>query len=328
MKTRPESQKLVSVLIPVYNGEDYVCESIESVLQQEEVAVEILIGNNASTDGSIGKIQKYTDRRIEVFDHPKNLGIYGNLNFLVERAKGDYIKIVCADDRLLPKSLEKQVRFMDLHPEVAISRCLSEGDLNSSPSFNHRLERMLPPIITASLTPLAFGTFGNLPGSLTSVLVRKSALQQVGKFNESLPYAGDFDMWYRVAKFGGIGILNEECVWIRRHAQQNSVTLNQRNELEPQTRYVFDSIAHDLPDDAKTLVRWHATVHIVSQQISKAGMCFLHGDRSAFAFLFIPRKYSYSGVLAGAVCVLTGFRRWGANWSSKALFNKIVNGLK
>jgi len=112
----------ITVLMPVYNGEIYLAEAIESILDQTFKNFEFLIVNDGSTDNSVSIIEDFAkkDERIRLINNKKNKGIVGALNTGLEDAKGEYIARMDSDDISVPERLEKQVKFMDDNPEVGI----------------------------------------------------------------------------------------------------------------------------------------------------------------------------------------------------------------
>ncbi|KAA5544220.1 glycosyltransferase [Adhaeribacter rhizoryzae] len=111
---------LVSVLMPVYNAEKYLAEAIESILNQTYPHFELLLLNDGSTDASAAIIGRYHDNRLRVMHSPENIGLIAQLNKGLALATGQYIARMDADDISLPNRLEKQVGFMEAHPEVGI----------------------------------------------------------------------------------------------------------------------------------------------------------------------------------------------------------------
>ena len=108
---------LVSVLIPVYNGEPFLAECIESVLAQNFADYELLISDDGSTDGSSAVIRRYAERdgRIRWWRNPRNLGIGGNFNACLKAARGEYLKYVLQDDKLLdPAVLRRMVATLEV----------------------------------------------------------------------------------------------------------------------------------------------------------------------------------------------------------------------
>ncbi|GAB3163107.1 glycosyltransferase family 2 protein [Telluribacter humicola] len=117
-------EPLVSVILPVYNQESYIAETIESILAQTYQHFEILILDDGSTDQSAQVIREYEkkDARIKAY-YEKNAGRSKATNKLVEKASGLLCALIDADDLMLPDRLEKQVAFHAQHPELAASSC-------------------------------------------------------------------------------------------------------------------------------------------------------------------------------------------------------------
>jgi len=110
----------VTVLMPVYNGERYLREAIDSILSQTFRDFEFLIINDASTDGSVQIINSYTDPRIRLVHNETNLGRCATPNKGLDLAKGEYLARMDCDDLCLPARLEKQVKFLNAHPDVGV----------------------------------------------------------------------------------------------------------------------------------------------------------------------------------------------------------------
>lgn len=108
---------MISVIIPVYNAEKYIRETVESVLQQREEDWELLLVDDCSTDGTWRMLEElaagYPDRRIRIFRQEANQGAARARNRGLEEARGRYIAYLDADDLWLPEKLEKQLRFMN-----------------------------------------------------------------------------------------------------------------------------------------------------------------------------------------------------------------------
>jgi glycosyltransferase involved in cell wall biosynthesis len=124
----------VSVLVPVFNSETFLVECLESVLAQDFEDMEILIADDASTDGSAALVECYAarDARIRWWKNPRNLGLARNFNCCLQAARGDYIKYVLQDDKLIsPLAIQSMAGMLDHHPEVSLvssmSQVLDEG---------------------------------------------------------------------------------------------------------------------------------------------------------------------------------------------------------
>jgi len=108
--------KLVSILIVTYNADNYIKKTIRSCLNQTYNNLEILILDNNSTDKTAQIIKKIKSPKIKLFKNKENIGPYHGLNFLIDKAKGEYVAILDHDDLWLPQKLKEQVNFLSKHP--------------------------------------------------------------------------------------------------------------------------------------------------------------------------------------------------------------------
>ena len=115
---------LVSILVPVYNSHAYLKECLDSILAQTYPAIEILIGDDASSNPLnaeiINSYQAQFPDKIRSFSHDKNLGVVGNVNFLTAQSKGQLITNFAGDDVMVPDKIAKSVKFLLDHPEYAL----------------------------------------------------------------------------------------------------------------------------------------------------------------------------------------------------------------
>jgi glycosyltransferase involved in cell wall biosynthesis len=109
-----------TVLMPVFNGEKYLKEAIESILTQTWQDFEFLIINDGSTDSSDRIITSYSDQRITYRKHEQNLGFSQTLNEGIKVAQGDYIARMDCDDVSLPERLAVQIEFLETHPDYGV----------------------------------------------------------------------------------------------------------------------------------------------------------------------------------------------------------------
>lgn len=121
-----ENKPLCSVVMSVYNGEEYLKEAIDSILRQSYANFEFIIIDDASTDGSLEIIQSYNDPRIIILQNNENIFLAASLNRGIRIAKGDYIVRMDADDVSMPERIMKQVSFMERNPQVGVSGTCSE----------------------------------------------------------------------------------------------------------------------------------------------------------------------------------------------------------
>ena len=216
--------------MPVFNGLPYLQRAVTSVVEQNCSSWQLLISDNGSHDGTrdyLGALEKKGDQRIKIYFQEQNLGIYGNLNFLIDRVKSDIIHILCADDYL------KESYALDLI--LRYWQSASTDILGVRWNGRNLFSIGLPGHIAPQKSQLYFFLFGNIMGSLSCVSFRKKGMQAVGGFDQAYPYAGDFEGWIRMASHGAVVIPDcEDIVVIREHPGQASSYLNLNGELHSQ----------------------------------------------------------------------------------------------
>jgi len=320
----------ISILMPVFNGMPYVAEAVNSVLAQDEQDWELVISDNGSKDGTRNYLASLNDPRIRVYLQSENLGIFGNLNFLIKQPHAPIAKILCADDKLLLGALARFAVFMEERPMCALSRCMELGDIKQySPGGRIELQGTLPTRLNPAAAVLAFATFGNLVGNLSKSTFRPNMLQMVGGFDPHFPYAGDYEGWLRVVSQFGIDLQNEELVFIRSHEQQNSNLLNQKNELYLQINELLLQIAElanpiDLP-----ILKRHWTIHFLSQRVPRFVRQLIGGQ---FRLAFSAWNHLPFGISPLACITAYPFRKFNttaARNTTRKLLKRIieVNGV-
>ena len=119
--TNINKQPLVSVCIPAYNNADYVDQTILCILNQTYKNLELVICDDHSKDDTVEVIRKFDDPRIRLLINEKNLGMSGNWNHCLQQCKGEFIKLICADDMLALDALEKEVNALIAHPTALLA---------------------------------------------------------------------------------------------------------------------------------------------------------------------------------------------------------------
>lgn len=194
---------LVSIIIPAYNCEAWVAETIDSALAQDHGAVEIIVVNDGSTDGTLAVLRGYGDR-IRIVDQ-KNAGPPAARNAGLAAAKGEYIAFLDADDVWWPGKVSDQVSFLEPHPEV--------GTVVSSwqvwgPGGDGRFVRpAAPPPRASAEVPQALWCGWRYNEMLfdcelltTCVMLRAGTVRQVGLFDTQLWNGDDYDYWLRASR--------------------------------------------------------------------------------------------------------------------------------
>ncbi len=117
----PTAPAKVTVLMTLYNKGPFVAEAVKSVLNSTFTDFELLVVDDASTDGGIAIVKGFTDPRVRILESAANMGRGAAANRGYDAALGEYVAVMDADDQMLPERLAKQVAFMDAHPEVGVS---------------------------------------------------------------------------------------------------------------------------------------------------------------------------------------------------------------
>ena len=183
----------ISVVMPAHNSAGTVREAIESILRQTFQDFEFIIIDDASTDDTGAIIQAFDDPRIRLIRNAENLGATKSLNKGMDVARGKYIARMDADDLSLPHRFETQFNFLENHPDYALvgsSYLQMDGKDNVISLVRVLLEDRE---IKEGLKKQNWFGHG-------SVMMRKSALQRVGGYDEKFIFAQDYDLWLRVAE--------------------------------------------------------------------------------------------------------------------------------
>jgi glycosyltransferase involved in cell wall biosynthesis len=201
----------VSVLMTVYNGEKYLSEAIDSILNQTFEDFEFIIIDDGSTDGSADIIQSYRDERIRFLRNGKNLSVPVSSNIGLKLSCGEYIARMDCDDISLPERLEKQVQFMDDHPEVGICGTWLEIFGNAEGVWRYPSEN----------SEIMALSFFNSPMAHPTSMMRKELLFKYSLFyDESYTYSSDYEFWVRCGKYFPLANLDEVLFRYRRHGTQ------------------------------------------------------------------------------------------------------------
>lgn len=218
---------LVSVLMPAYNAEKYISDSIKSILVQTYKNFELIIANDASTDDTISIIENYAkkDKRIIVVNNKKNLYIAGNRNKLISLAKGKYIAWQDADDISMPERLDLQVQFLENNKDVGVVGAYIQ-------SFNENKN-----LDIRSYSPddkmLRKNIFKFSPIAQPVAMIRKECFDKVGLFNLECPPAEDLDMWFRIGSF--YKFANIQKVLLKYREQPNNATNSKMKKMIKET---------------------------------------------------------------------------------------------
>lgn len=275
---------LVSVVVPVYNAASYLRETLDSIVAQSYPNLEVLVADDASTDGSVEIAESYGDP-VEVIRRERNLGAFPNAYEAMVDAEGAFVCFFNADDIYHPEIVERELSFLRNHPDVGmvLSMDLSidgEGRVYGRIDLPRGVEPRRPMDHREVLRWLMIhkNTFLRTP----SAMIRKSVFDEVGPFREGkFSHAADLDMWLRLARVRPLAILDEHLFGYR-HTPDSMAHSYQRGrrEIDVFFRIVqthLEETGYDPPEEAWAAFRAHRE----EDRLLVAAGDYVRGDRAA-----------------------------------------------
>lgn len=221
MISHTKNLPLVSIIIPVYNGSDYLAEAIQSALDQTYANCEVLVINDGSTDNGVTRELALTyGDKIRYFEK-ENAGVASALNFGIKKMKGDYFSWLSHDDKYLQHKVQSQINYIAGNDEsnVILFSNYREIDVKSNIIGESKIkisQTEFMQVYIALKRPLINGN---------TVLIPCSAFDKVGLFDESLRFTQDYDMWFRLSKSFKFLFQEDILIESRIHPNQGSKTM-------------------------------------------------------------------------------------------------------
>ena len=211
----------VTIAIPTYNRATLLKISLKSVLAQKYPDFRVIVIDNASSDNTEAVVGSFADSRIAYVRNETNIGLFRNWNRAIELNSSPYLTILQDDDELLPGFIHESVLALDNHPHAAFSVGGIRIDINGTPLLLP--EDVLPEGVMAGLEYLHEIVAGrNWPIHPTAVMIRSSALAEVGSFDTPhSKFAIDFNLYFRLAARFEIVFIPKELALVRYHEEQD-----------------------------------------------------------------------------------------------------------
>jgi glycosyltransferase involved in cell wall biosynthesis len=223
---------LISILLPVYNAENYVQETIASILAQTYTHFELIVINDGSTDRSQEIIDSFNDKRIITLKNEHNIRLIATLNLGLQKAKGKYIARIDADDIMLPNRISKQVMFLEENLDYGMvgSYVQTFGDVEGSIFY---------PLDDASIryTSMFYNPFVHSTVMLRASVIATNLLD----YDSTMLHVEDYALWIQIMRVSKVANLPEILVRYRVHAFQISTTysaIQQVNTMVVQQNYL------------------------------------------------------------------------------------------
>jgi glycosyltransferase involved in cell wall biosynthesis len=201
----------ISVVIPLYNSVRWVGEMLDSVLAQTEQDFEVVVADDASSDGSAEVVIGCDDPRVRYQRHEPNIGPAANWNHAVSEARGRYVKLLCADDLLYPTSLERGAAVLDDPANAGVALVTAVHHVIDPPGrpIVERGFRKDGRVKGADAIRRMARSGTNLVGEPSAVLFRREAYLAAGPFRQQARYVLDLDMWMRLLLEGDLYVIGE-----------------------------------------------------------------------------------------------------------------------
>jgi len=210
----------ISVILSVFNGEKHIANAIESVLNQSFEDFEFLILDDASTNNTYNIIKSYQniDKRIELLKNNSNIGLTKSLNTLISKAKYEYIARQDADDLSLVERFSSQLTVINSGDYDAVAtRAIIKGENTYTPNYSYYLPRKF---VMKIKNPFIHGT----------LMIKKSVLHDLGKYNEKFYYAQDYKLMSDLVKKNYKTKIIKEPLYVLN--QKNNISTNFKNSQE------------------------------------------------------------------------------------------------
>jgi hypothetical protein len=272
-----------SVMIPIHNcREDYLRETLRSVLGQDpgiaEMQIEVL--DNCSTIGDAeAVVREMGGGRIEYHRQPANVGIIGNFNACIERARGEWVHILHGDDTVRPDFYSRARAGITAHPEVGAALCrMIYMDEDSQWMGLTELEGRTPGVLDSSF---AERQLLDQRIQFVGIVVRRSTYEELGGFRSSLPHCLDWDMWKRVALNKALYYDPEPMACYRLHMAADSSRLVATGANVIDERRSIDYSCAALPQQYAPYVRRAARRAAGVRALRRASQLWKNGHHGA-----------------------------------------------
>ena len=296
---------LVSICIPAYNAERFIEETLESALRQDYPRLEIIVSDDCSKDRTPEIVNGYENRRVRLLRQEKNLGRYANCNAVIYPSAGKYVCKLDADDLLEPQYISSMVKVMEAHHKVTFAHCACRL-IDVDGKFLGYERSVDGSFVRDGLQEWRRYVFG--PRAVNIVMLRRSAFDAAGGYDERFAYSGDWKMHrdlleigdvfytdeiiasYRVHAVGKVGVrllqAREHLMHLEDMERNWPTNVPGKDRLLAQARHthalgVVLSAAKASPDEAKELLEFlpdygnFISVRILAKMVSMGGSPFI-----------------------------------------------------
>jgi len=245
----------LTVCIPVYNCGNYIAETIESVLSQKTSSINVVVVDNCSTDNTKEVVSNYLSRGIHYIKHESNIGGINNHNFCLNVADTEYLKLLSADDVLLPGMLNRQLNLLHANPDCNMATC---NYLVTDESLNviKRVQNLSGKTLGKNAIAICAAKVANLIGNPSSIMIRVSSIG-INRFESKYKWYGDLRFFCSILDGSNMINSDEDGLLYRRHDSSDSnVTCFPFIRLKDELDFVNEFAKFKLEPNLRLLKRY------------------------------------------------------------------------
>ena len=233
---------LISVCVPVFNGENYIRESIDSVLNQTEKNFELIVIDNCSTDHTVEIVASYKDPRINIFENTSNIGSIRNFNRCIELSRGEYFVLLPHDDILMPTMLETFSKSLSADSKIGLAYSSYYVIDANGKKTSFRLVAREDKIMSGEEAVKECIIHGS---PVQCAMVRTKLFSHLGSFDENLSIWCDVDLWCRLFFDGNKAAYfrtPQNCLRVHPQQGQRAFTKRDKRSIELRSDHTGDTV--------------------------------------------------------------------------------------
>lgn len=217
--------KLVSICIPAYNSGKYIGKTIESALKQTYDRLEVVVVDDCSTDNTVEVVRSFSDERVRLICNEQNLGMTANWNKCINEAKGEFIKLIPADDCIYPECVAKSVAILNDNPKLSLVIVGSDLINDEDKIIGKYMHWKKPGQVRGMKIAKRSVMYNNFFGNPVCAMFRKSDFEKTGGFDPDIPYILDFDLWLGLSAIGDVWVIKDRLSAFRVRRDSNTGVL-------------------------------------------------------------------------------------------------------
>jgi glycosyltransferase involved in cell wall biosynthesis len=285
----------ITAIIPTFNSRGYIRDTVESVLGQTYPVHEVIVVDDGSTDGTEQVLASYAGRVRYI--RQQNAGPPAARNNGVAHATGDWVALLDSDDLWVRTKIERQMEYLEVHPDCGLiytdmKTFDDTGVIEESVKVSRNLTLPSGHIFPQMFAETLFQT--------SAVMIRKSCLDAVGGFDETLRMGDDYELFLRIARHFELGYIDMPLVLYRQHPTQGTRTWGkQLQHGVPWEALVLKKITNLYPEIFEELGRHNIQRRLSKPYVALAYACFAEGDHrnarqlTRQALRYWPSNFSY-----------------------------------